>query len=428
MKPIKHLALFITENCNLCCEYCFASTMEKKNITFELAQKAVDFLFENSKGEVSVILSFWGGEPFLRFPMIKELVMYSLEKAKLEKKKIQFSVPTNATLLNDEILDFVQEHKIAISLSIDGKEFSQSFRKTADGKSSFPVILKKLEMIRQRSLNHSLFIRKTVSPSTVKFLYEDIIFFMNQDFNNIAFSPVMEEKWSSKDLQIFEEEQFRLADLWIKELESGNDLTFQIWDEMFSIRILHKKGDLTQKKRFFCGAGRSTFAVDIYGDIYPCHRFVFYDKSMRRQRLGSLEQGITEKELYESYDNIDDEKLLKRTERCQGCQYFDRCLMFCPATNYALTNDIYKSDEKLCKFLEITEHIMDYIEEKIGREVYFKEHLNRSLMRIYQYNPLSRFGFSFWEKLNEKDLNRITQKSMEILDKIQKGNRCLEKP
>jgi uncharacterized protein len=420
MKPIRHLELFITENCNLKCEYCFASGMEKKNISDELARKAVDFLFENSKGESFVILSFWGGEPFLRFTMIKKLVMYSLEVAKKEKREIRFSIPTNATLLDEEILDFVQEYKISISLSIDGNEFSQSFRKTVDGKSSFPVIIEKLELIRQKSLNHSLFIRKTVSPSTVGNLYEDIIFFMDQGFKHIAFSPVMEEKWSSKDFQIFEEEQLRLADLWIKELKSRNDVTFQIWDEMFSIRTLYKKGDLTQKKRFFCGAGRSTFAVDIYGDIYPCHRFVFYDKSMRKQRLGSLEQGITEKKLYESYDNIDDEKLLKRTKHCQGCKYFDRCLLFCPATNYALTNDIYKNDEKLCKFLEITEHVMDYIEGKIGREAYFKEHLDRSLMRIYQYNPLSRFGFSFWEQLKEEDLNKITQKSLEILDKIKK--------
>ncbi len=420
MKPIKHLALFVTENCNLRCEYCYASYMEKRNITFRLACKAVDFLFDNSKGEDVVILSFWGGEPFLRFRMIKKLVIYSIVAAGKENKKIRFSIPTNATLLNDEILDFIQEYKIMTSLSIDGKEFSQSLRKTVDGKSSFPVIIKNLELIRQKSMGHSFFIRKTVSPLTAGNLYEDIIFFIDQGFKYIAFSPCLEEKWASEDFEIYEREQLRLADLWIKELKSGNDITFQIWDEMFSIRTLYRKGELSQKKRFFCGAGISSLAVDIYGDIYPCHRFVFYDKALRRQRLGSLEHGIIEKKLYESYNNIDDGKLLKRTKRCQGCRYFDRCLLFCPAINYALTNDIFKNDEKLCRFLDITEHVINYIEEKAGREAYFKEYINRSLMRIYQYNPLSRFGFSFWEQLKEDDLNRITQKSWEILGKIKK--------
>ena len=120
MNPIRHLELFITENCNLRCEYCFASDMEKKDIPSDLAHKAIDFLFENSKGERFVIVSFWGGEPLLRFPMIKKLVMYSLESAKQEGKRIRFSIPTNATLLNEEILGFIQKHTISVSLSIDG--------------------------------------------------------------------------------------------------------------------------------------------------------------------------------------------------------------------------------------------------------------------------------------------------------------------
>ena len=73
------LCLIISHDCNLQCGYCFADHGtfggEKKLMSFETAKKIIDKLLgENSNN----FIMFYGGEPFLNFPLMKDVIEYGV--------------------------------------------------------------------------------------------------------------------------------------------------------------------------------------------------------------------------------------------------------------------------------------------------------------------------------------------------------------
>jgi len=143
------LQLEVTENCNLRCRYCVYDQFfrEKRNhanvsMTEEIARKAIDYLKNHSRKVDKVVISFYGGEPLLKYNLIKSTVSYAKSQI---KKKIHFSMTTNATLVNKEIASFLSTENFSVFVSLDGPEdIHDSWRKDKKGGGSFKRTLKGL--------------------------------------------------------------------------------------------------------------------------------------------------------------------------------------------------------------------------------------------------------------------------------------------
>lgn len=128
LRNMSMLCLQMTQRCNLRCEYCVYSeernlgqrSHNNKSITFETAKKGIDFYAEHSVDENVNYIAFYGGEPLLEFTLIKKCVEYS-EKV-FEGKILKFSITTNGTLLNPEIVKFLNDHNFKTMISLDGPE------------------------------------------------------------------------------------------------------------------------------------------------------------------------------------------------------------------------------------------------------------------------------------------------------------------
>ena len=148
---LRQLILQVTQNCNLRCKYCVYSgsyvnrTHTKKRMSFEIAKQAVDFYFAHNTNKDAGVISFYGGEPLLEMELIKKIVVYS-EKL-YEGKELRFNMTSNATLLTDEIADFLYEHNFNLTISLDGpEEVHNQSRVFADSKTgTFQCIIKNLE-------------------------------------------------------------------------------------------------------------------------------------------------------------------------------------------------------------------------------------------------------------------------------------------
>ena len=160
IRPLRTFSLFVTENCNLDCDYCFFDKRDKKEISVDTAQRAVDFFLEQSKYENKMHLSFWGGEPQLSQRLIKRLVDYTTRKAQMAGKTIHYSMPTNCTAFNEDALDFIKSRNISLSLSIDGTRTSQSLRRTVKGHSSYHTVKENLKLIEMMGVSHLASVRK----------------------------------------------------------------------------------------------------------------------------------------------------------------------------------------------------------------------------------------------------------------------------
>ncbi|MFC1679843.1 radical SAM protein, partial [Elusimicrobiota bacterium] len=103
--PVVNLALFLTQSCNLRCSYCYGdggSYGTGGKMTERTAFRAVDWLIEQSGKMKRVHLGFFGGEPFLNFPLMRKVVRYTLKKTRAAGKDVDFHATTNGTLLDEE--------------------------------------------------------------------------------------------------------------------------------------------------------------------------------------------------------------------------------------------------------------------------------------------------------------------------------------
>ncbi|MGM0470176.1 MAG: radical SAM protein [Promethearchaeati archaeon] len=137
------IQLEVTHNCNLRCRYCIYNEYNKmkrnhsdKNMPFSIATRAIKYLKEHSKDRDKLSITFYGGEPLLRFPFIKKCVEYS--RKIITDKPISYSLTTNGTLMTKEIAKFFKINNFNLVFSIDGpKEIHDRYRIYKNGKGSF---------------------------------------------------------------------------------------------------------------------------------------------------------------------------------------------------------------------------------------------------------------------------------------------------
>lgn len=127
----KLLVLGVTADCNLRCEYCYASGGDvKTHMSWQVARRAVDLMIEQSE---KFKIQFTGGEPLLNLDLIEKVLIY-LEDGGVD---VRCQVQTNATLINAEMAERLKDLGIGVGVSLDGLAGSGGgLRPFADGRES----------------------------------------------------------------------------------------------------------------------------------------------------------------------------------------------------------------------------------------------------------------------------------------------------
>jgi His-Xaa-Ser system radical SAM maturase HxsB len=153
-----HLAHFtslhmivITLRCNHRCNYCHASSQEAKaqrwDMDLETARRVVEMVFQSPSPFIKI--EFQGGEPLLNFDIVKAIVKYAHKLNKHAQKHLSFVLCSNLTLITKDILNFLKDHNILVSTSIDGpKDIHNANRILREGGSSYDIFIEKLGMTR----------------------------------------------------------------------------------------------------------------------------------------------------------------------------------------------------------------------------------------------------------------------------------------
>ena len=145
------LHMFVpTLRCNQSCGYCQVSRVNADatgyDMSEEIACKSVDIML--TVPAPSITMEFQGGEPLIRFDLIRDMIEYAIER-NAGRKQISFVVCTNLTLLTDEHLEFFQRRKVNISTSIDGPAAIHDSNRPLPGQSSFHLVLRNILRARE---------------------------------------------------------------------------------------------------------------------------------------------------------------------------------------------------------------------------------------------------------------------------------------
>ena len=207
IKPaVKAMCLDMAHDCNLKCEYCFASQGnfkgERSLMSYEVGKKAFDYLVKSSGSRINLEVDFFGGEPLMNFEIIKKLIDYARSIEKENNKKFRFTITTNGVLLDDEIADYINENMDNVVLSIDGrKSVNDRMRKTVNDKGSYDIIVKNFKNLVAKRKNKDYYARGTYTAYNLDFS-EDVKHMRELGFESISVEPVVtkpEEKYALLD-------------------------------------------------------------------------------------------------------------------------------------------------------------------------------------------------------------------------------------
>src|SRR5206468_6686760 len=111
---------------------------------------------------------FFGGETLLNFPVLRSTVAYGRRRAAEVGKSIDFSLTTNATLLRPEIIAFLVDNDIGVTISIDGpREMQDKFRVFHNGTGSYDVVAPKIKELLKRHRSRPIGARVTLTSETI---------------------------------------------------------------------------------------------------------------------------------------------------------------------------------------------------------------------------------------------------------------------
>lgn len=345
---IKSIVLFMIQECNLRCTYCYGEGGEyshKGIINLDTAKKSVDFLFDNSKDK-KIAMAFFGGEPLLNFGLIKDIVSYAKKKEEETGKSINFAITTNGTLLTDEITDFLIENKFTITISIDGcKELHDVNRFYANGKGTYDTVIKNTRRLVE---NAAVSARATITNTNfdmVKNFYD----LYKLGFKRVNMAPCTEmldddsfAKYTKSFESLLGEYDKMLTEGKYKEVQALGEINKKI-----------QKVDMGGTATRFCGSLSSGLAIDVNGNIYPCHRLVGKDEFL----VGNVFEGMDE----EKYANLDADMLVSSHDKCSDCWAANLCGGGCISDNYGKTGSIKNPNERSCDYTKQTyEAIIKY--------------------------------------------------------------------
>ena len=344
--PIVNMCLFLTQSCNLKCVYCYGEEGKYGtggDLEEKTAFQAVEWMIEQSGKIENLHIGFFGGEPFLRFPLMKSVVEYAQKRVSEKGKKVEFHATTNGTLLDDEIIAFIKEHRMLIMVSFDGlKELQDSQRPYADGRgsydSSIPGIKKLLEALPE-TLGNAVIVGD-IDTRLVKDAMK------KTGFKNISITPASRSLFTEKSnktkyardtrglLNDLEEEMENWISLArkrdgkaLKSLKDGSGLYNGIMSLLHGSKIYHA-----------CGAGLGLAAVSCSGDVYLCHRFV----GREEYKLGSIFEKELKRQEYQRSP-------VKENKLCTACFARYYCAGGCKHDNAGSCGSVSKPSEDMCR-------------------------------------------------------------------------------
>lgn len=347
--PIVYLYLFLTQSCNLRCIYCYGDggeygtggSMEEKT-----AFQAVDWFIKQAGEMKKIHLGFFGGEPLLKFPLMKAVVEYAKKRAADMGKDIDFYFATNATLLNDEIITFIKEGQISVMISFDGpQEVQDAQRPYANGQGSYNSVvprIKKLLAAVPETSGHAVLMGNT-DPQSVKDAMQEI------GFAKVSISPATpslssidpNNRQPARDTQTLLQRLEQEAETWLHLIQSRDSETLKILKARSALygiyrgmaSLLHNT-----KRHHFCGAGRGLVGVSVSGDVYLCHRFVGWEG----YKLGSVfENNLNRKEYLKSP--------ITCNQICANCLARYYCAGGCKHDNLNCCGSIAAPSEDMCR-------------------------------------------------------------------------------
>lgn len=376
------LHIFIlTTVCNLQCIYCQARSGNETyfgKMSADTAERAVDFALQSPGPELT--FEFQGGEPLANFEVIRHIVDYA--EAHRGEKHISYSLVSNLTLVTDDILDFLKEHAVSISTSLDGcAKVHNHNRPYVNGEPSFENVLRGVRQVREHGI--SLGAIETTTCYGLAYPDELVDTYRDLGFSMVFIRPLTPLGYAARNWEEigYTPEEFitfyRRCLKRILEVNRSGSFIIEGHARILLNKILNHNSGNYMELRSPCGGVCGQMAYFYDGDIYTCDEGrmlgemgdpIFRIGNVRNSTFDDVITSMPCRALMSA-------SYLQSIPECCDCVYQPYCGT-CPVLNYQQNGDIYPDRPSgfRCRIYKgILDTLFGYLKEE-----------NPEVMRIFQ--------------------------------------------
>ncbi|SCY09280.1 uncharacterized protein SAMN05660668_01384 [Pseudobutyrivibrio sp. AR14] len=361
---VKSITLALTEQCNLRCEYCgyMAKYLDKeyrlKQMPKAVAMAAIDLYMNSSEESDLNHIGFYGGEPLLRFELIKECIDYV--KSKYPFRQPDYSIVTNAVLLKDDIADFLIENNVHITISLDGPtaEFNK-YRVFPNGEKSFEVVKENIKNLYEKNPKY---FREYVAYNSVLYngpseeLYEAFDELWKQ---NVTLVDLFKTEYFAKVLERDNKSECKRQRIDVEKYDFTHKAMMKAMKKYYNAFNSNYASD-TILPGGFCIPGIRKNFITTDGKILVCEKV---DEACDCFEIGDVYNGLDIKKVERLIDVT-----LKYLNKCKNCW----AARFCKVC----FKDIVVDEEEFCEGArQQVEHEMGYYFERVSNDKDMKNYV-----------------------------------------------------
>lgn len=358
----------LTAQCNLKCIYCQASTdICGGMMSFETAEKSVDLALQSPNRYLS--FEFQGGEPLLNFDTLRHIVLYAEEHK--GDKEITYNLVSNLTILTDEMADFIKEHGISVSTSLDGSAKLQNMNRPYPNKDSYKEWSSQFDKLKA-VLGHDIGAIQTTTRHSLAQPREIVDEYINNGIKRVFIRPLTPlgyaaTRWSAigytaEEYLSFYEEAFNYI---LQKAKEGVAIS-EGHAAIFLDKIFNQHAGSYTELTSPCGAALGQLAYNYDGRIYTC------DEGRMMAEMGdhTFQVGTIDSSYEELFDSptckaMAQASCLESIPECAECAYAPYCGT-CPVVTYFESKSIFASEPNSYK-CKIYRGMLDLIFRTIER-------------------------------------------------------------
>jgi len=317
----------VSNPCNYRCTYCRNDWDDNKNLNHTKLED-IKNIIDNISGHGFKAISYTGGEFFL-IPFWREVLSYAKEKGLINQ------VITNAALIKDEDIQFLEEHvkRINVSFHSSNKKLYKEIMGIKDN-SVFDKVINNLKAIAQSKMELGIFFSPLRSNyedfyKTIRDLQKEEIEITDVNLNRIL--PVENAKdffAEEKPLGYFEHRVLIQQLIQINK-KLGIDAFAEAYPICYLDKIISDK-ELIKKINRPCIVGRKAIAIDSEGNlkICPC------TAHLMSATIKDTKERIVGDKIIKEFNNDQ-----WRNNYCDDCSDWRDCLGACHSSQGAVFSD-----------------------------------------------------------------------------------------
>lgn len=301
---VNTIYLMLGSSCNFKCNYCIQSNCF--NISNDVSPDVIEYLNnildKRPLTFKKIDLRFWGGEPLLYLNIIKYIVNYFGDRFK-------YSMVSNGSLLNKDIVKFLNDNNIFFALSHDGENTLNTRNIDILSDENFKLLFLN---IKNKSICSVL--------SSYNYDFCKLFLYYRNLFGDIPVTvEMLKINWEMpKNLYNFNLNKFKdniheVALIAVNDIKNGY-ITNEV--RLFFPYLMSYFKDFNEDI-LFCGQTNSSINLDLKGNIYACHNI--------NDKIGSIK---------DSYSTLLDNQIKWNRDKfstyCKSCNYLNLCKGGCP--------------------------------------------------------------------------------------------------